>query len=157
MMQPQWVYTSSEGVGTVIKQYLAINIQDADCLKYIQTPLKQYLQDNVVGEDPVLVEIALHEALNNAVFHGPEQGKVTLRLCVQNDKRIVIRVKNEGDGFTVARLDCLKHYEPTAEALAEDCGRGLFMMNQIMDRVVYNKRGTEVLMTKSFDLQERHA
>jgi serine/threonine-protein kinase RsbW len=94
------------------------------------------------------VEIALFEALANAVVHGNGQDrskKVEIRCrCVRN-KDVSITVKDQGNGFDPSKVP-----DPTAaENLEAEHGRGILMMKTFMDEVHFKKRGTEVQMRKN--------
>jgi serine/threonine-protein kinase RsbW len=93
------------------------------------------------------VELALSEALANAVVHGCQcDPDKTVECCVVcDDKRgLVIVVRDPGTGFDPSTLPA-----PTAaENLYSDHGRGVYLMNQLMDEVQYHKNGTEIHMLK---------
>lgn len=93
------------------------------------------------------VELALSEALANAVVHGCQcDPDKTVECCVVcDDKRgLVIVVRDPGTGFDPSTLPA-----PTAaENLYSDHGRGVYLMNQLMDEVQYHKNGTEIHMVK---------
>ena len=94
------------------------------------------------------VEIALFEALANAVVHGNGQDrskKVEIRCrCVPN-KDVSITVKDQGNGFDPSKVP-----DPTAaENLEAEHGRGILMMKTFMDEVHFKRGGTEVQMRKN--------
>ena len=92
-------------------------------------------------------EIALHEALANAVIHGNGEGSCK-RICVTcrcyMDGEVSITVRDEGRGFdTNAVLD------PTSmENLLITHGRGIHLMKALMDEVCFEEGGAVVIMRK---------
>ena len=93
------------------------------------------------------IELALSEALANAVVHGCKcDPSKTVECClVGDDKRgLVIVVRDPGPGFDLAVVP-----SPTAEEnIYSDHGRGLYLINQLMDEVQFHKNGTEIHMIK---------
>jgi serine/threonine-protein kinase RsbW len=93
------------------------------------------------------VEIALREALANAVFHGnrgdPDR-KVLVRVYGDPGCGMVMAVRDEGPGFEPSEVP-----DPRSEERVHlTHGRGIFLMQALMDRVEYRRRGTEVWLVK---------
>jgi len=93
------------------------------------------------------VEIALREALANAVFHGnrgdPER-RVHVRVYGDPGCGVVMAVRDEGPGFEPSEVP-----DPRSEErLHLTHGRGIFLMQALMDRVEYRRGGTEVVLFK---------
>ncbi len=93
------------------------------------------------------VETALREALANAIVHGckNDQSK-KVRLCVACDEScgMLIVVRDPGEGFDPSKLA-----NPTvAKNIFESHGRGIYLINQLMDSVRYERGGTEIHMRK---------
>ena len=103
---------------------------------------KQWSDDEVVK-----VELALSEALSNAIRHGCKNDpSKQLQCCVTFDAtgEIVIVVRDPGAGF-----DATAVADPLDSAnLAKPGGRGVFLINQLMDTVEYSEEGSQVLMRK---------
>ncbi len=98
------------------------------------------------------VTTVLHESLANAVIHGckGDPGK-KVQVCVACDESrgMLIVVRDPGEGFDPASLpDPLR-----AENLFSEHGRGIYMINQLMDDVQFHRGGTEIHMRK-FPRQE---
>ena len=95
------------------------------------------------------VEIALREALANAVLHGNRQDiqkKVHISCRVHPGRELSIVVKDEGSGFDPSRVP-----NPTVvEKIHSENGRGIFLMNAFMDDVRFERGGTEVHLHKRF-------
>lgn len=93
----------------------------------------------------VEVEIALREALANAIKHGCKNDPAkTVQCCVavEDDGELLIVVRDPGTGFDVSAVP-----DPLAGAgLTKNSGRGVFLINQFMDEVRYEDGGREVQM-----------
>jgi serine/threonine-protein kinase RsbW len=80
------------------------------------------------------VPVALTEALSNAILRGNRDdagAQVTVRADV-SDQRLVLEVEDEGGGFD---LEACTEDPTTAENILREDGRGLFLMQRLMDRV----------------------
>jgi serine/threonine-protein kinase RsbW len=101
----------------------------------------------VYGEEPS-VELALAEALNNAVVHGNHKvrQKLVHVLCrCEWGNGISVVVKDQGQGFDPNAVP-----DPTApENIGVDHGRGIWLMKTMMDEVSFECGGTEVRMRKA--------
>ena len=110
------------------------------------------------GEEVYWIVTALREALANAVRHGnraePER-KVRVD-CTIEGRTVTIQVEDEGDGFDPATI-----LDPTdPENLLRPSGRGIFYMQQFMNRVEFSRApngGTAVLMVKELQPNTRSA
>ena len=93
------------------------------------------------------LEIALREALANAVIHGNQQDpkkKVLLRGYCDPEHGMLIAIRDEGAGFDPAAVP-----DPRgAERLHLTHGRGIFLMHELMDHVEHRKGGREVVLIK---------
>ena len=94
------------------------------------------------------IQLALQEALANAVIHGNGCGSAkTVRICVavQEDRGILVIVKDSGSGFDPSAIP-----DPLAEQnLLASHGRGIFLIKQFMDDVWFEfENGTAVYMLK---------
>ena len=80
------------------------------------------------------VPVALTEALSNAILRGnrEEAGREVRVRAEVSDSQLVMEVTDEGAGFDLAA----RTEDPTtAENLVREDGRGLFLMQKLMDRV----------------------
>jgi serine/threonine-protein kinase RsbW len=93
------------------------------------------------------VELALREALTNAIIHGNRQDpnkKVMVRCFCQPHRGLLVSVDDEGSGFDPKQVP-----DPTqAERLLETHGRGLFLMRRLVDRVRISRSGRRVTLVK---------
>jgi len=93
------------------------------------------------------IELALREALANAVIHGNRQNpakKVEVKCFCQPDRGMLLVVEDEGAGFNPKEVP-----DPTqAEGLFETHGRGLFLIRRTMDHVRFSRSGRRVTMVK---------
>ena len=93
------------------------------------------------------VEVALREALANAVVHGNHEdpGKHVYVLCrCTPEEEVTIVVRDEGKGFDSTVLP----NPTTAEQLQSTHGRGIYLMTTLMDEVQFERGGTVVRMRK---------
>src|ERR1700730_2018155 len=100
-----------------------------------------------VSEGESGVEIALREALANAIIHGNHEnpGKHVYVRCRCKPDEISIAVKDEGGGFDVTKIA-----DPTApENTGSVHGRGIYLMKALMDEVRFEEGGAVVHMRKS--------
>lgn len=100
----------------------------------------------VAGEE-LDVEIALREALNNAVQHGNRcnPDKLVFVTCrFELGKGVSLIVRDEGEGFDPRHIpDAL-----SPEGVKSEHGRGILLMKSYMDEVSFEKGGTEVHLRK---------
>jgi serine/threonine-protein kinase RsbW len=93
------------------------------------------------------VEVALREALANAIIHGNHENPrkhVHVRCRCKPDE-VSIAVKDEGRGFDVNNIA-----DPTApENIGSVHGRGIYLMKALMDEVRFEEGGVVVQMRKS--------
>jgi len=93
------------------------------------------------------VEVALLEALANAVQHGcQDDPSKSIEVCVacEIDQGMLIVVRDPGSGFDPGEIP-----NPVkGKNLFSDHGRGIFLINQLMDDVEYRSGGTEIWMRK---------
>src|SRR5216684_6404607 len=101
----------------------------------------------VTGEEHA-VQLALREALSNAVVHGNRLNAhklVHVRCRCKVGNGISLIVSDQGQGFDPRTIP-----DPlTVENLEADHGRGIHIMKLAMDEVSFEQRGTEVHMCKS--------
>jgi serine/threonine-protein kinase RsbW len=100
-----------------------------------------------VSEGESDVEVALREALANAIIHGnhEDRRKYVYVTCRGDPDEVSIAVKDEGKGFDVNNVP-----DPTApENIGSVHGRGILVMKALMDEVRFEEGGAVVHMRKS--------
>ena len=106
----------------------------------------------VRGEEE-FVELALREALSNAMLHGNRleaRKLVHVRCCCECGKGVLIMVRDQGQGF-----DPNKVPDPLAfENLNSEHGRGIHLMKLAMDEISIEREGTEIHMRKASGCQQ---
>ena len=93
------------------------------------------------------IELALTEALANAVVHGAKNDPSKIIECdVACDEKqgILIIVRDPGTGFDPTKIANPCH----GENIYASHGRGIYLINQLMDEVQFHKNGTEIHMLK---------
>jgi serine/threonine-protein kinase RsbW len=100
---------------------------------------EQYgLGDDIFGN----ILIALTEAVNNGIIHGNkmDENKMVVVECKKDNKLLSFTVSDEGDGFDYNNLP-----DPTDPCNIEKItGRGVFLMKQLSDFLIYSKGGSQV-------------
>ena len=93
------------------------------------------------------IELALAEALANAVVHGAKNDPSKVIECdVACDQKhgMLIVVRDPGPGFDPSQIA-----DPCqGENIYSNHGRGIYLINQLMDEVRFHKNGTEIHMLK---------
>jgi len=90
--------------------------------------------------------VAVQEALANAIVHGCKNDLSQIVHCrVEcNESAIAITVRDPGPGFDLASLP-----DPTSvENVAEEHGRGIFLLRSLMDEVCFEDGGRQLQMRK---------
>jgi serine/threonine-protein kinase RsbW len=93
------------------------------------------------------IELALREALENAVVHGNQEDperKVHVRCRCQPGKEMSIVVTDQGKGFDFEKTVG----NGTTTDPASERGRGIQLMKAYMDDVYFERGGSEVHMRK---------
>jgi serine/threonine-protein kinase RsbW len=100
----------------------------------------------VLGDEQ-FVELALREALSNAMLHGNrlDTGKLVRIRCCECGQGVFMVVRDQGHGFDASNVP-----NPLAvENLGAEHGRGIHLMKLAMDEVFFEQAGTEVRMRKA--------
>jgi serine/threonine-protein kinase RsbW len=93
------------------------------------------------------IELALEEALANAVVHGAKEDPTKIIECLvacDDERGVLIIVRDPGKGFDPQSIPTCT----VGENLYSNHGRGIFLINQLMDKVEFKKNGTEIHMVK---------
>jgi serine/threonine-protein kinase RsbW len=95
------------------------------------------------------VRLGLQEALVNAAKHGNKLDPaktVLVRFSVIADHYWWV-ISDQGGGFEPPSSceDTLAH---TVDCCENECGRGLYILHQVFDKVQWNRQGTELRLCK---------
>jgi serine/threonine-protein kinase RsbW len=120
-----------------------VNVVDATVAK-----IMGMIQKTGSWEDLENIDLALREALVNAIIHGNHNNPAkAVRICVafQVDGGMLIVVKDAGSGFDPSKLP-----NPVeGHNILATHGRGIFLINQLMSDVRFRfESGTAIYMTR---------
>lgn len=106
---------------------------------YLQKLKEEY---NICDDRFPDVLISLTEAVNNAIIHG-NKVDITKKVCIKSKSSytdLTLTVSDEGKGFSVENIP-----DPLQEENMEKCGgRGVFIMNELCDKLSYRDNGSTV-------------
>jgi anti-sigma regulatory factor (Ser/Thr protein kinase)/CheY-like chemotaxis protein len=123
--------------------------------------MTEYRSDMPEAERDLLMT-AFREMLMNAMEHGAgfDPEKVIEVSAARTGRAIVYHFRDPGDGFDRGILpeaplsshdDLMAHADAREAAGKRPGGFGMLIVKQIVDEVVYNERGNEVLLIKYLD------
>ncbi len=121
---------------------------DTDCVDPVVQGIMQLVKQMrcAAGKEDA-VQLALHEALANAVVHGAKADPSKFIECdvaCDETRGMLIIVRDLGKGFDPASIP-----SPVAgQNVYSEHGRGIYLINQLMDDVKFLKNGTEIRMIK---------
>ncbi|MEM7572849.1 MAG: ATP-binding protein [Bacteroidota bacterium] len=113
----------------------------AEVEKLVENISSQYSLDQ---ETQANLLISLTEAVNNAIIHGNggEPSKKVSIILSRFRGGLAVKVQDQGSGFNFQELP-----DPTKpENLCKCGGRGVFLMNQLCDKMKYSNGGSTVEM-----------
>lgn len=105
--------------------------------------LSDFLTKSAAGDlERSAVLLCVQEALTNAMSHAGEGGRIGLSIRLRHGD-LMMEVRDRGCGFDATDLDLNAKPDPMSEH-----GRGLFLMQQLMDEVQITSdvHGTTVRM-----------
>ncbi len=130
---------------------LKLDFQLPGDVESIQPAVDEIMEEvgslDCAGGNEFEVEVALLEALANAVQHGcQDDPSKSIEVCVacEIDQGMLIVVRDPGSGFDPGEIPS----PVRGKNLFSDHGRGIFLINQLMDDVEYRSGGTEIWMRK---------
>jgi anti-sigma regulatory factor (Ser/Thr protein kinase) len=110
---------------------------------------------SVAGKEE-FVELALREAVSNAMLHGNRleaRKLVHVRCCCESATGVFIVVRDQGGGLNANHVP-----DPLAiENLPAEHGRGIHLMKLAVDQVSFARGGTEVHIRKESGSQQKTA
>jgi anti-sigma regulatory factor (Ser/Thr protein kinase) len=93
------------------------------------------------------VELALHEALANAIVHGNRQDpRKSVQICggCEWSGDLLLAITDQGDGFDHNSVP-----DPTAgDNLLSKHGRGILLISRLMDSLEFRLNGRQLIMRK---------
>jgi serine/threonine-protein kinase RsbW len=120
----------------------------AESISTITSAISEILERLEIPEQKRFeIDLAVQEALANAVVHGCEgDASKTIRCSLNGDGKghIVISVTDPGPGFKPEAVPDPKR----TEGLYGDHGRGVYLIRQLMDEVQFERGGAEIKMWK---------
>lgn len=105
---------------------------------------KYKIDDDIYGN----IMIAVTESVNNAIKHGNncDKNKNVSLTAIYEDNLVRFIVEDEGPGFDPTKLP-----DPTApENIEKIGGRGIFLMEQLSDKVNFSNEGRTTEMIFHF-------
>ena len=92
------------------------------------------------------INTSLVEAINNAIMHGNQynDSKGIVLFTSVSASTVTITIRDEGEGFHPETVP-----DPRLpERVLLPCGRGVFLIRSLMDKVLFNNSGNEITMEK---------
>ncbi|MFC1524111.1 DUF3365 domain-containing protein [Thermodesulfobacteriota bacterium] len=130
-----------------IKQsYFPQNTKEIDdyVTAVMETLNRELIDEKTSTQNLTNIRLALTEAFINAWKHGNNRNPskaITIQMRQGND--LILEVADEGDGFDYHSVP-----DPTApENLTRDCGRGIFIINNLASSVRWNNHGRHIVMS----------
>jgi serine/threonine-protein kinase RsbW len=119
----------------------------------------QYLNDILIKlgiqeDDDIQVKVSLLESITNAIEHGNHGNanknvEITAQITAE---KAIFTIKDQGKGFDPQNLP-----DPTEpENIIKARGRGIFMIQNLMDEVHFNGQGNVITMVKYRPDHEKH-
>ncbi len=127
----------------VKKDYQLKIASTPDNIVLLETFIDQVKEAEEVGDDVYgNIIISLTEAVNNAIIHGNEcdESKDAVITARRDGNKLIFTVSDAGGGFDYNNLP-----DPTdPENLEKLTGRGVFLMSQLSDLMVFSNDGSTV-------------
>ncbi|MBW4516416.1 MAG: ATP-binding protein [Timaviella obliquedivisa GSE-PSE-MK23-08B] len=122
------------------------------------SPVLELLLADVPAKWRPDLHLGLQEALVNAAKHGnnldPSKTVLVKFFTLSNQRWWIIA--DQGSGFSPGCC-CVSQVDSNSQELADvgECGRGLYILHQIFDQVLWNKQGTELRLCKEMGNRAR--
>ena len=102
---------------------------------------------NLDLEKLVNFQIAVSEALLNAIVHGNKEDKSKRVFCdiKCTEDKLTVKIRDEGKGFNFDEVP-----DPTSdENILKEHGRGIFIIRSLVDdcKCIASDKGTEIILT----------
>src|SRR5258707_12941466 len=138
---------ASRGTGSLLEIDAWIPSETSAISPLVERPMRLIEGSHCTTGEEHAVQLALREALNNAVVHGNRLDAhklVHVRCRCKVGQGISLIVSDQGQGFDPRTVPD----SVTVENLEADHGRGIHLMKLSMDEVSFEQRGAEVHMCK---------
>lgn len=119
-------------------------------IRKVSDAILRGLAHHHIDEDRAFdIRLCVEEAVRNAIVHGNKSDK---RRSVKVSWEVsggnaMIEIEDEGKGF-----DHTAAADPTSDAnITRNCGRGVFLIRKLMDKVEYNESGNKIRMVKKLN------
>ena len=118
---------------------------DPQKINEVESFVKQFAQDLEINENifPNIL-ISVTEAVNNAIIHGNQRNinKEVKIYLEESEATLTIIVSDQGSGFNPSNVP-----DPTLEENLDKLGgRGVFLIQQLCDKVFFKNNGRTVEM-----------
>jgi anti-sigma regulatory factor (Ser/Thr protein kinase) len=121
---------------------------DPAAISTVADGIERVLRDKHWSEDEIMrVELAVREGLANAIRHGcggDSTKQVQCSVTYEASGEVGIVIRDPGPGFDHATVPDPMH----GENVFKSSGRGVYLINQLMDEVGFRDGGREVEMRK---------
>lgn len=131
----------------VVRAEIAVSAEPSSISVVVNTVLTLVAEMKCAVGKEFEIELALREALANAIQHGAGGDSTKqVQCCVACDQSrgMILVVRDPGQGFDPASIPS----PVVGENVYSEHGRGIFLINQLMDEVSYERGGTEIRMRK---------
>jgi serine/threonine-protein kinase RsbW len=138
---------SSQRSGPHIRLELSLRSEVSAISPFVDTLMRLIRKCQWVPGNEADIEIALREALANAVIHGnhEDHGKHVYVGCRCGTDEVSFVIRDEGQGFDISAVP-----DPTAaENIGSSQGCGIYLMKSLMDEVRFERGGSVVYMRKA--------
>ena len=131
----------------LFKLQVTLSADKAAVDSVVQRVMRSLRERDCIGEKEQAIELALSEALANAVIHGAKSDPSKIVECdvaCDQNRSLLIVVRDPGEGFDPAAIPS----PVRGENIYSGHGRGVYLISQLMDEVKFLKNGTEIHMIK---------
>ena len=140
--------TSNFEADKLILKLSVILAGDRNCVDPVVQGIMQLVrQMHCAAEKEEAIQLALNEALANAVVHGAKADpskSIECEVSCDETRGVLIVVRDPGKGFDPNSIPS----PIKGKNIYSDHGRGIYLINQLMDEVKFLKNGTEIQMIK---------
>ena len=141
-------------LGTPLEVYTWLRSEIGLISPFVDWLMSLIARSHCVRGKEEFVELALREAVSNAMLHGNRSDArklVHVRCCCEDAKGVFIVVRDQGLGFDPNDVP-----NPLAvENLGAEHGRGIHLMKLAMDEVSFHRGGTEVHIRKQSGSEQK--